>query len=255
MTRGADGGRGTSPARCLATLRGYTRTGRRSWSPAAASAASCSAKRSRRHRGSCSRSEWRSGRARRTARRRLRAPEPRAPQAAHPRAPRRASRDSRRGRRACARRRRSRRGAHGGRRCAARRGGAAESSWPPTRRPRRARGGGHHVDGGDRHQPPHVLVAERVLSDDRVDLAQLAGQEVPPAQAAVDRQAFVERQANSTNHGVEDDRADLRRKAGRRRAARVGVTAAAAPPRAAWRPGRRISRSSAPRPAAAAPSP
>ena len=54
------------------------------------------------------------------------------------------------------------------------------------------RDGGHDVDAWDRHQPPHVLVAEHLLSDDRVDLGQLVAEEVQLAQAGVDRQALVE---------------------------------------------------------------
>ena len=36
------------------------------------------------------------------------------------------------------------------------------------------RGGGDNVDAGDRHQAPDVLVAERLLGDQLVDLGQLA---------------------------------------------------------------------------------
>ena len=56
------------------------------------------------------------------------------------------------------------------------------------------RGGGDDVDAGDRHQPAHVLVAQRVLGDDLVDLRELAAEEVQLAQAAVDVQALIDGQ-------------------------------------------------------------
>jgi hypothetical protein len=53
------------------------------------------------------------------------------------------------------------------------------------------RGRGHDVDAGDRHEPAHVVVAERVLGDDRADPRELAGQEVQLAQPAVDGESLI----------------------------------------------------------------
>jgi hypothetical protein len=56
------------------------------------------------------------------------------------------------------------------------------------------RAGRDHIDAGNRHQPPHVFVDDRQPGDQAIDGRQLVAEEIQLAQAAVDRQALVERE-------------------------------------------------------------
>jgi len=59
---------------------------------------------------------------------------------------------------------------------------------------RHKRCGGHDVDAWDRHEATHVLIAQNLLRDDRVDLRELLTEEVQLTQSGIDGEALVDGQ-------------------------------------------------------------